>query len=220
MPKISALLLAASLLSPVAQADWRSLPSKDFPLKAPPAAGSPESERDYREMEEAEAARNEADCRLGTKQSEPTYPAFFYDEASPLPKAEAKRAESLVAPVMALAERVAKYHKDKYRRPRPYDVRPASIHPCVQKPGGSKSYPSSHAAAASAAACVLGAAFPEKAAALRAYGEHLGELRVIVGVHHPSDVAAGAALGEAVCERLLKDDEFRDDLEEMLTGAR
>lgn len=214
-----AFLLAGSLVTGSASADWRQLPSKDFPLKAPPAVGSPESEEDYRLIEEAEAARTDADCRLAAKQNEPAYPLFFYDEASPLPRAEAKRAEALVSPVMHLAARIAGYHKAKYRRPRPYDVRD-SIHPCVERPGGAKSYPSSHAAAASAATCVLSAAFPEKAAALRAYGNRLGELRVVVGVHHPSDVAAGASLGEALCERLLKDESFQGELEEMLTLPR
>lgn len=214
-----ALIFAGLLLASPALGDWRKLPSKDFPLAPPPAAGSAESEEDYRALEAAEKSRSEADCKLAAKQAEPAFPLFFYDEASPLPTADAKRLEPIVSPVMKLAERIANFHKGKFRRPRPYDVRP-SLHPCVDKPGGAKAYPSSHAAAASAAACVLAAAYPEKSAALRAYGARLGELRVIVGVHHPSDVAAGAALGEAVCQQLLKDEGFLAELEEILIPSR
>ncbi|MFI8441175.1 phosphatase PAP2 family protein [Streptomyces rochei] len=72
------------------------------------------------------------------------------------------------------------------RRPRPTHVTP------LVRTAGRHSFPSSHATSAAAAAVVFGAlgvraAWPLAAAVCVS--------RLVVGVHYPSDVAAGAALG-------------------------
>ncbi|KOG31887.1 phosphatase PAP2 family protein [Streptomyces resistomycificus] len=72
------------------------------------------------------------------------------------------------------------------RRPRPAHVEP------LVRTAGRHSFPSSHATSAAAAAVAFGAlgvnAVPPLAAAMCVS-------RLVVGVHYPSDVAAGAALG-------------------------
>ncbi|MFF3329285.1 phosphatase PAP2 family protein [Streptomyces sp. NPDC002888] len=72
------------------------------------------------------------------------------------------------------------------RRPRPAHVEP------LVRTAGRHSFPSSHAASAAAAAVAFGAlgahVVPPLAAAMCLS-------RLVVGVHYPSDVAAGAALG-------------------------
>lgn len=72
------------------------------------------------------------------------------------------------------------------RRPRPAHVMP------LVRTAGRHSFPSSHAASAAAAAVAYGAlgahVVPPLAAAMCVS-------RMVVGVHYPSDVAAGAALG-------------------------
>lgn len=78
------------------------------------------------------------------------------------------------------------------RRPRPPHVEP------LVRTAGRHSFPSSHATSAVAAAVAYGAlgayAVPPLAAAMCLS-------RLVVGVHYPSDVAAGAALG-AVAARV------------------
>ncbi|MFC8200915.1 phosphatase PAP2 family protein [Streptomyces sp. NPDC060006] len=78
------------------------------------------------------------------------------------------------------------------RRPRPHHVEP------LVRTAGRHSFPSAHASSAAAAAVAFGAlgarAVPPLAAAMCVS-------RLVVGVHYPSDVAAGAALG-AVTARL------------------
>ncbi|XUN60007.1 phosphatase PAP2 family protein [Streptomyces lividans] len=81
------------------------------------------------------------------------------------------------------------------RRPRPAHVVP------LVRTAGRHSFPSSHATSAAAAAVVFGtlgvrAAWPLAAAVCAS--------RLVVGVHYPSDVAAGAALG-ALTARLGAD---------------
>ncbi|WP_461080046.1 phosphatase PAP2 family protein [Streptomyces deserti] len=72
------------------------------------------------------------------------------------------------------------------RRPRPAHVEP------LVRTAGRHSFPSSHATSAAAAAVAFGTlgayAVPPLAAAMCLS-------RLVVGVHYPSDVAAGAALG-------------------------
>ncbi|MFD3835051.1 phosphatase PAP2 family protein [Streptomyces sp. NPDC058642] len=72
------------------------------------------------------------------------------------------------------------------RRPRPAHVEP------LVRTAGRHSFPSSHATSATAAAVAFGIlgvrVVPPLAAAMCLS-------RLVVGVHHPSDVAAGAALG-------------------------
>ncbi|MFJ7964691.1 phosphatase PAP2 family protein [Streptomyces sp. NPDC096324] len=74
------------------------------------------------------------------------------------------------------------------RRPRPTHVAPRA------RTAGRHSFPSSHAASATAAAVAYGTlgayAVPPLAAAMCLS-------RLVVGVHYPTDVAAGAALGAA-----------------------
>ncbi|MFC8085694.1 phosphatase PAP2 family protein [Streptomyces sp. NPDC057340] len=81
------------------------------------------------------------------------------------------------------------------RRPRPAHVVP------LVRTAGRHSFPSSHATSAAAAAVVFGtlgvrAVWPLAAAVCAS--------RLVVGVHYPSDIAAGAALG-ALTARLGAD---------------
>ncbi|MFF3483789.1 phosphatase PAP2 family protein [Streptomyces sp. NPDC002701] len=78
------------------------------------------------------------------------------------------------------------------RRPRPGHVEP------LVRTAGRHSFPSSHATSATAAAVAFGAL---GARAVPALAAAMCVSRLVVGVHYPSDVAAGAALG-AVTARL------------------
>ena len=62
------------------------------------------------------------------------------------------------------------------------------------------SYPSGHSCVSAAAARVLATYFPEHAATLNEQVSEAGRSRVVGGIHYPSDVAAGQALGRAVAD--------------------
>jgi undecaprenyl-diphosphatase len=72
------------------------------------------------------------------------------------------------------------------RRPRPGHVQP------LVRTAGRHSFPSSHATSAAAAAVAFGAL---GAPAVLPLAAAMCVSRLVVGVHYPSDVAAGAALG-------------------------
>lgn len=93
---------------------------------------------------------------------------------------------------------VAQAAKGLLRRARPYELGIAErlVHP----PAGS-SWPSGHAAVAAAMAATLAPrATPSGRVAMIGVAGLVAATRVQLGVHHPTDVVAGAALGVVVAE--------------------
>lgn len=85
--------------------------------------------------------------------------------------------------------------KDLTSRPRPFEAHP-QIHPLYVV--HSSSFPAGHAATAFAGATVLGYVARSAAPLLLLVALLIGFSRVYVGVHYPTDVLAGAAIGIAV----------------------
>ncbi len=86
--------------------------------------------------------------------------------------------------------------KDVFERPRPSAVDPA-IHPLVRVPH-SFAMPSAHAASSFAAGLAVGLVHPRLRWPLVGLAALIAISRVWLGVHYPSDVLAGAALGCAI----------------------
>ncbi len=86
--------------------------------------------------------------------------------------------------------------KRKFRTPRPREL-DASLVTAFPTPK-SAGYPSDYAAAAAAAAEILGHLFPARAKALAARAEEAMTSRVLAGVAFPSDVAAGREIGRKI----------------------
>lgn len=208
-PSAAATVLACLLALPAA-AEWRDIPSTDFAMKAPPALGTPDSDKDFAELLKLQAARTPDQCAAAAAQAIPDFESLFAASGI-LSKPEAAAAAPLVNDASKLLSKISGYHKKKFARPRPFSV-DARVQPCIEKPSGATSYPSTHAGAGVLDACVLGRIFPGRAGILASHGRESGELRLVAGVHHPSDVDAGRLLGAQVCERLLKDDGFLAEL--------
>jgi membrane-associated phospholipid phosphatase len=88
-----------------------------------------------------------------------------------------------------------------YNRKRPSEVN-SQVAPTLPVPN-SPSYPSEHAAAAGAAAAVLGYLFPSDAQTFADQAQECGESRLNAGLQFPSDVAAGLELGRKVAELVI-----------------
>jgi membrane-associated phospholipid phosphatase len=88
-----------------------------------------------------------------------------------------------------------------YKRPRPSEV-DFRLRPALPVPD-SPSYPSEHAAAAQAAASVLGYFFPAEAESFQKLAEQAGWSRVLAGLQYPSDHYAGLELGRRVAEEVI-----------------
>jgi undecaprenyl-diphosphatase len=86
-------------------------------------------------------------------------------------------------------------------RPRPFDSCP-DIRACVRALD-CFSFPSGHTLHAVAFLTILGAYFPLAGAALLPFVILVALSRVTLGLHYPSDVAAGAAMGATVATSVL-----------------
>ena len=104
------------------------------------------------------------------------------------------RATAAAAMVAALlASGVFMGLKRRFRRRRPCDM--ASHLFFDVRPPDAFSFPSGHTMNAFAIATVLALSFPPLLPALAFLAASIGASRVVLGLHYPSDVGAGAALG-------------------------
>jgi undecaprenyl-diphosphatase len=91
---------------------------------------------------------------------------------------------------------IYKFIKGKTLRPRPFNVYPAII--CVGKTLDQFSFPSGHTMHAVAFSIVSISYFPDLFWMVVPFSVLVGLSRPILGLHYPSDVLAGAALGAAI----------------------
>ncbi len=102
----------------------------------------------------------------------------------------------LMAAAMGVSAIQAMFAKNHYERLRPYQV-DRNIRPI----GGiatDPSYPSGHTTSAYAASTVLAHLWPQRAVEFNWWAQQVGLSRMAAGMHWPSDVVAGARLGQRV----------------------
>ena len=203
-------ILGAFLNLNVAVADWAQLDWQQFSMNPPPVAGSNEDKQDIAQILQLQKSRTQDQCELARSQEAPTFDALFAN-ANFLNEAEAGQAKEIVKKMLSATSKVSSTFKKQFQRERPYD-RDEKIKPCIRKTGGNTSYPSSHATMGVTGACVLSDLFPAKAKEIEEYGTFVGDLRVIGGVHHPSDVRAGQDLGKQICDKVRSEQSYQDEV--------
>jgi acid phosphatase (class A) len=103
--------------------------------------------------------------------------------------------------------------KDYFKRLRPYRE-DSRIEPLGRR-DEEYAYPSGHSTRGYIYARILSQIDPDKKDALMERGRQIGWNRVVGGMHHPSDIAAGRVLGQAVARALLRDPDFKAQLKEV-----
>ena len=196
-------LAASSVFAAGFDVDYDSLK-----VAAPPKKGSAAYRRDFKILHDYETSRTTAECKEAGSQSFASPKALF---KAVLTASELEKVEKLGQELLDTAEKACAPFKEEYLRPRPYDA-DTSLKPCVRLPGGSKSYPSSHATMGIIMAATYAKIFPAKKAALLAYGKRIGEFRMLGGVHHPSDVDTGRDIGHQLLKMLNKNADYRREL--------
>jgi acid phosphatase (class A) len=176
-------------------------------LLAPaPAPDSAEQKRDLAAVLAAQTTRTKAQGERAL--ADATGGTFvFADVLGPNFNAERAPAVAvLFAKVRGDAAVAFSAGKDAWNRPRPFVVSP-EVDPLGERPGGS-SYPSGSSTAGYLTAIILADMLPERAAAIYARGRELGDERVILGVHFPSDIEAGRFAATALAAALMQDAAF------------
>ncbi len=173
-----------------------------YHLPAPPAKGSDVDRQDFTELHQYQDERTPAECAIAQTESHLTLEDAFGPSTGVLTAAEVKKVKFLSFRIIAKAAIAVLYYKTKFKRPRPYNE-DSTLVPCVQKPGPhDMAYPSGHATTGYALALALAKKFPAKSDLIMKQGLQIGNNRLLGGVHHPSDVAAGRALAVQVVNHM------------------
>ena len=216
--RLAALAVFIAVFSPAfaaeAPGDWRRILPSEFRLDPPPERGGEQERKDLAvirayQLDPAFERMRKDGCDFGNRHLTYTYETFYTGFLSADRLAKTK---GLLTEVAGCAAKVVEKLKDQYDRPRPFKVDP-EIQPCIPlPPATSTAYPSGHATFGATTACVLADLYPNEADEILRYGRYIGDYRVIVGVHYPSDVDHGEKLGRAICRRLLDDEGFQAEL--------
>jgi acid phosphatase (class A) len=216
MRALPLLLVLSIFASAPASAAWQSISASDFEVPPPPAPGSPGDQQDFATLFILQDSRTPQQCAVAASMPIPDFKSL-YGPSGILTSSEMTAVQPFLDAVSQKVSAVAGVFKKEYSRPRPYNEN-KKIQPCADKPGGAASYPSGHATEGAVDACVLAQIFPGRASRLADWGQYIGELRVIAGVHHPTDVAAGQALAASICSWLLEQGDFNAEVSKLRTG--
>lgn len=191
------LVLLISLFSaPLVQAN--EIYFLGYHLPKPPVVGKGEYDQDFIELHRFQDHRTPEECAIANSQSQLSLENAFGPQTGILTAQELKAVKRLSYLLLARVGVVVGYFKVYFHRPRPY-VTDTTLNPCINRPRNSDvAYPSGHSTAGYALALILAKKFPEKKDQILKQGLQIGENRLIGGVHHPSDVAAGRKLSEQI----------------------
>lgn len=194
----------------------RYLAAGDVDLsKVPPPPGleSSEARRDLEILLSFQSTRSPEECARGSFEAPGVAEAFFGPPYGPIGLEEALKLREFHEILHQEAKAFYRPLKRKYARLRPYESSEL-VSPCIPL-GSSESYPSGHAASAVLSSLVYGELFPELRLDFLLRGETIADDRLLGGVHYPSDVKWGKFIGRLVFEALMKNPEFRADLEKL-----
>ena len=197
-----------------ASAAW-DLDQDALKIPAPPKKGSAAERKDFEVLLGYQnGGRTKAECKAAGLQWIPTLASLFGPRTGLLSGDEVKELKEFGSEIIETVSKACEPFKEHWQRQRPYDV-DVAVEPCIRKPGGRTSYPSSHAAMGIVLGDVLAEIYPEKKAALQKQGLRIGEFRVLGGIHHPSDIEAGRKIGHQVRDQLMENSEFLKELKKI-----
>jgi len=181
-------------------------------LPAPPSVGSEEYESEIdlilaiqSRRTPAQIKRFQAEEKVGLATFAAVMPEFCTSDNLP-------KLDKLLKAAMNDSKYFVGIAKVSFQRKRPYRE-DSRIQPLGQR-DDEFAYPSGHAIRGILCATFLAQLDPGRTEKLLERGREIGWDRVIGGVHHPSDIAAGRVLGQAVARALTKSPDFQADFQE------
>lgn len=202
-------LLGLTLSVPASALNLTSIVSKDIAkeindvIGPPPARGGEIEIQDFAQMLRYQESRTDEQCDDAALEAEVTITTFFAGKNGPFTVKEITSIRPLLAPHLAYSGMYSLMAKDVYKRPRPYVANP-DIRPCIPMEQTTSAYPSGHTIVAHYLAQVLAEKFPQRRQAIEQRAEQIAENRVLGGVHHPTDIAAGKKLALYLFQKMKK----------------
>lgn len=178
-------------------------------VAAAPADGSAQDKEDFRVILDWQARRTPAQCAAAKAEMSHDYNTFF-GKLSPFPAPLPEPVKVFFKNVEKDSVAAHKLLKDVYKRERPF-VRDSRVQPCLPRVQG-YAYPSGHSAMSRLEALILGDLVPARRNEFLAKADESALLRVLGGVHHPTDTASGQALADLLYKELKKTPSFASDL--------
>jgi acid phosphatase (class A) len=169
-------------------------------LPPPPDLGSAQERDDEEKVAVDVAARSSLQFALAKAASERSV-FFFANSIGPqFNPSQFPLTDAFFARVESDVEKLVDLAKAYWRRPRPNGA--------VKNRG---SYPSGHAAFAASAAILLAQLVPCKREQIFGQARTFAENRIVLGLHYPSDVAAGWTAGTLAVFAMMRDPAFERD---------
>lgn len=182
--------------------DWMSICGE------PPSPGSVEDEKEIGILLWLQKTRNAMAVSQGWYYADVTISSFQEPLNFPIEMPHATKITETFNQIIVEADVILKSVKKKVKRKRPFDV----IHelkPSLPLPH-SWSFPSGHAMRGALAGILLSDLFPNRKEQIIKRGDFIGEMRVLVGEHYPSDVEAGQRLGKALSAEVLQSQAWKN----------
>lgn len=177
----------------------------DFPIK-----GSPEQTADETELRKLQKSRSVKDCARATSEVVVNLQNFYGKPYGELNEQQTQLLAPFIEEIRHESGPYIGQIKKGYTRLRPYEYI-KDLNPCVHKET-SFAYPSGHATLAVLYSLVLADLFPSQKSILAKRADQIALDRVLGGVHHPTDIAAGKKLGLLLYTEIKKSQAYNDDI--------
>lgn len=185
-------------------------PSFKAALPPLPEKKSAQQKSDETELFAYQKARTSADCAQARTEVLVSLSNFFGTADSPIPKTDIDLLSPLFEQIRNDADYFIQKLKKDFPRQRPF-LYLKGLEPCVAKEV-TDAYPSGHAAISMLFGLVLVDLYPDQKVFIEKRAQQIADHRVLVGMHHRTDVEAGRALGGLIYEQLKKSTQFQNDL--------
>ena len=179
-------------------------------LPAPPKDGDTTDKKDFATILQYQKSRTKEDCERAAAVVRVDFKTFFGPPYGPLSDEEISKIPDTYRQIAVDTDYFVQQIKRTTLRQRPFN-RNKNITPCV-KLETTLAYPSGHSTISRVLAKLLAFRFPEKKVSLLARAEQIAEDRVMAGVHHPSDIAAGKKLGNKIYDLFLKNKKLMSEI--------
>ncbi len=199
---------------------WPMTGALDLPalLPPPPAAGSPTARIELDQILAFQTERTPEQAARCVQVENETIWLFGSEVAGPwFTAANLPKTAAFFAAVREDFIPVNRAAKALYPRQRPPFADPR-VKPCVEF-ADTGAYPSGHGIQSSLWAGLLAEILPDHAAGFAKRAGETRHYKLLSGVHYPSDLTAGQAVGEALAREFLKNPAVRKIIAELRTEA-